>query len=121
MATTRGYTGSDNDLDYFERIFQSANINFLIGSGASLPAISILGNIENDLQQLIESENAPEYFRSAHIFLSDIWETTNILLNRNHPEQSHSEELKAKVQTTQNNYKKFLSSLEKILTKRRSG
>ncbi|MGX8841992.1 SIR2 family protein, partial [Klebsiella quasipneumoniae] len=39
MATYRAYYGQDRDREYFERIFQSANINFIIGSGASLPAI----------------------------------------------------------------------------------
>lgn len=121
MATQRGYIGSDADLDYFERLFQSANINFLIGSGASQPAISMLGNIENKLQQYIENENEANYFEEAERFLDDIWDTTNVLLNRSRSNQPHLEELKIKVQTAKNNYKNFINSLEKILTKRRSG
>ncbi|WP_228715104.1 hypothetical protein [Klebsiella pneumoniae] len=56
MATYRVYYGQDRDREYFERIFQSANINFIIGSGASLPAISVLGDIESELEALVRAE-----------------------------------------------------------------
>lgn len=68
MAVKRAYYGNDSDRDYLERIFQSANINFLIGSGASLPAIKVLGTIETDLQQLINDEQEDEYLRMAADF-----------------------------------------------------
>ncbi|MFQ6247219.1 hypothetical protein ACLMPP_22480 [Yersinia enterocolitica] len=57
MAVKRAYYGQERDRDYFERIFQSANIKFLIGSGASLAAISVLGNIEKEPQGYIRDEN----------------------------------------------------------------
>lgn len=68
MAVNRAYYGNEGDKDYFERVFQSANINFLIGSGASLPAIRVLGTIESDLQQLINDEMEEEYFDLAASF-----------------------------------------------------
>lgn len=36
--------------------FQSCNINFLLGAGTSFPAISTLGNIEIEVQELLENE-----------------------------------------------------------------
>jgi hypothetical protein len=45
MAVKRAYYGNENDRDYFERVFQSANINFLIGSGASMPVIFPLHSV----------------------------------------------------------------------------
>ncbi|CAG7610030.1 hypothetical protein AMUR21_04727 [Escherichia coli] len=82
MAVKRAYYGNDSDRDYLERIFQSANINFLIGSGASLPAIKVLGTIETDLQQLINDEQEDEYLRMAADFLSDVWLPHECMLKR---------------------------------------
>lgn len=68
MATYRAYYGQDRDREYFERIFQSANINFIIGSGASLPAISVLGDIESELEALIRAGKDDEYFSKSESF-----------------------------------------------------
>lgn len=68
MATYRAYYGQDRDREYFERIFQSANINFIIGSGASLPAISVLGDIESELEALVRAGNDDEYFSKSESF-----------------------------------------------------
>lgn len=40
-----------------KEIIQSANVNFLLGSGASKPFLPILGNIEFDINKAIEEEN----------------------------------------------------------------
>ena len=37
------------------KIIQSANLNFLIGSGCSFPAINPLGNIEREIDVLREN------------------------------------------------------------------
>jgi len=120
MAIKRAYYGSDGDRDYFERVFQSANINFLIGSGASLPAIQVLGSIENDLQNLIESEDENGYFEKSASFLDAVWCPHEYLLGRKSKTSSPAD-LPDKVKQTQVNYDKFLSSLERILTRRRTG
>ncbi|CDH20686.1 conserved hypothetical protein [Xenorhabdus bovienii str. kraussei Quebec] len=121
MATKRAYYGNDKDLDYLERLFQSANINFLIGSGASLPAISVLGNIEEELQQYIINENETQYSELASTFLKTIWDSMDFILNEGYEELSNSQELENNVIITKSNYQQFFSALEKILTKRRSG
>lgn len=116
MAIRRQYRGDEDDKEYFQRLFQSANINFLIGSGASQPAINMLGDIENNLQKLIEEENEPDYFGLAESFLSKIWDVTDTLLERNFFINIDP----TKIDTTKKNYINFIASLENILIKRRT-
>lgn len=120
MAVRRAYYGNDSDRDYFERVFQSANINFLIGSGASLPAIKVLGTIETDLQQLINDEQEEEYFRMAANFLSAVWLPHECMLERGNG-APFAPQVITNVECTRANYDAFMSSLEKILTRRRTG
>lgn len=120
MAVKRAYYGNDGDRNYFERVFQSANINFLIGSGASLPAISVLGTIENDLQQLINDEKEDEYFSMAASFLSAVWLPHEYILDRGNG-VAFPPPVINNVDYTRKNYDAFISSLEKILTRRRTG
>lgn len=120
MATKRAFYGQDNDRDYFERIFQSANVNFLIGSGASLPAISILGNIENELQELINSENEVGYFDKAAEFLHSVWIPHDYMLNSENT-VPFPESIINNTEIVRKNYSNFLSTLEKILNRRRTG
>lgn len=120
MAEMRAYYGSDGDKDYFERVFQSANINFLIGSGASLPAIQVLGNIETELQRLIEAEDEDGYFDHAAIFLGSVWRPHECLLGRKW-KGPVLPDLPDRLKHSQNNYDDFFSALERILTRRRTG
>lgn len=120
MAVKRAYYGNDSDRDYLERIFQSANINFLIGSGASLPAIKVLGTIETDLQQLINDEQEDEYLRMAADFLSDVWLPHECMLKRGYG-TPFAPQVITDLECTRANYDAFMSSLEKILTRRRTG
>ncbi|EMX2856511.1 SIR2 family protein [Yersinia enterocolitica] len=121
MAVKRAYYGQERDRDYFERVFQSANINFLIGSGASLPAISVLGNIEEELQCYIRDENENAYFSKSRSFLNTVWLANNILLNRSYSGIPYPPGSVEAVEKTKENYKYFLSSIEKILTRRKTG
>jgi hypothetical protein len=41
--------------DKIIRLFQSGNLNFILGSGASYPAIAIAGNIEKEIQTAIDT------------------------------------------------------------------
>ncbi|UXK11927.1 SIR2 family protein [Erwinia pyrifoliae] len=120
MAVKRAYYGNEVDKDYFERVFQSANINFLIGSGASLPAIKVLGTIENDLQELINEEREDDYFDVAAEFLSAIWLPHKCMLDCG-KYAPFAPLVISNVDATRKNYDAFISSLEKILTRRRTG
>ncbi|MCA1179583.1 MULTISPECIES: SIR2 family protein [unclassified Pantoea] len=120
MAVKRAYYGSEADRDYFERVFQSANINFLIGSGASLPAIRVLGNIETELQRLIEDENEDGYFEKAATFLGSVWRPHEKLLGHSTISPVPAG-LTDRLKQSQDNYDHFLTALERILTRRRTG
>lgn len=121
MALIRAYKKDDeNEREYFQRIFQSSNINFLIGSGASKPAINVLGDIEKELQNFIEKEDEESYFKVAEKFLTNIWSVIDSLLKRNKNIDLYDVKL-FQIDLTQNNYIKFISILENILIKRRTG
>lgn len=120
MAIKRAFYGNDGDRDYFERVFQSANLNFLIGSGASLPAIKVLGTIENDLQKLLEDEKEDEYFALAGHFLSQVWLPHDCLLERSYGVPFAPPVINS-VKISRENYDAFITSLERILTRRRTG
>lgn len=121
MAFLRAYYGQDRDREYFERIFQSANINFLIGSGASLPAIRVLGDIENELEALVRAGNDEEYFSKAEQFLESVWRATDVLLKRKRAYEDQLPALTGLVEDTHQNYTAFFHALEMLLTRRRSG
>lgn len=92
--------------------FQSCNINFLFGAGTSYPAISTLGNIENDVQELINNDKEPKANEILVDFLEKIYETTTKI---NLTEQSDS-----LIEQTKTNYKNFIFWLNKILLNRKN-
>ncbi|HFN0785998.1 TPA: SIR2 family protein [Klebsiella variicola subsp. variicola] len=117
----RAYYGQDRDREYFERVFQSANINFLIGSGASLPAIRILGDIEAQLEEHVRTGDDLAYFQQAGDFLTSVWQANDVLLDRTQKDTPHSQLTLANVALTRTYYSCFIHSLERILTQRRTG
>lgn len=91
---------------------QSGNLNFLIGSGASLPAIKTAGNIENKLDGLIKAKNQEEADREMIGFIEAIGATYKHLKE----EPIYSDE----IDETFNNYSNFISIIDKILFFRKS-
>lgn len=51
---------------------QSGNINFLLGSGASMPAIQVAGNIEEEINELIAAGETDDADSRALSFIEDI-------------------------------------------------
>lgn len=92
------------------KVLQSGHANFLIGSGASRPAIAVAGNIELYLNKLLE-EGAPEYEQKKFGFVRDIQISSNNLI-ANRPS--------AKDTTTILHYRDFLSAVVKILEERKT-
>ena len=94
---------------FLGRAYQSSHINFLIGSGASLPAIEAAGNVENDIQKLYEtgkSEYIDKANRKKYDFLLGVQKPTNLLI-RNEPCCNNSR--------TTVNYKRLLNGIAQIL------
>lgn len=90
---------------------QSGKINFLVGSGASLDAISTAGNIEKELDDLIAAGNVQQELERKFEFLAQIQTVTNKKID------AHSN---ADIEKTLNNYQNFLKILANLLTERKS-
>lgn len=94
---------------------QSANINFMIGSGASRPFLATLGSIEIWLTRLAEDlkSGSPEYsVVEASIYMA-FYEA---VIKPNHL----ISDLNANYIETKNNYKTFLAAWNGIMNKRNS-
>lgn len=70
----------DEIVKSLSRAFQSGYINFLIGSGASLPAIPIAGNVEREIANLFDGGKEDEGRLKMYEFLASILEPTNKLI-----------------------------------------
>jgi hypothetical protein len=94
-----------NFLDKLRREIQSANINFIIGSGCTTPAIPLLGNIENDVEKKIGEGKDDEAEALIFGYLEPFLEVTNKL--KNNPDDV--------AKTVLENYKSFLGNITQIL------
>ncbi|MCR9513933.1 hypothetical protein [Vibrio alginolyticus] len=70
--TIRFAPKDDNFKDYFTRIFQSSNVNFILGAGASNPAIIVAGNIEDQIQNLYNEGKIEEAKRKEYDFILQV-------------------------------------------------
>ena len=102
-----------------QKAVQSANLNFLIGSGCSLPAIKTLGNIEKDVQEKIKYNENEEADKLIFDFLKPFVENTNILIKDSFVDGCKLDN-QCDVLKTFNNYKKFIYAISKILFERKS-
>lgn len=97
-------------LDYkiLGKFVQSGHINFLIGSGASIPAISLVGDIETTIDKQLKSNDNNEADITALEFIEKIEEESKYV----------STNLKQK--ETLENYKKFLITVDYMLFERKN-
>lgn len=91
------------------RTFQSCNLNILLGAGASLPAINTLGNIENDIDQLLKDNKEKEAIKKSYNFLKNIYEQNTIF---NTDDEN--------IIITTKNYYNFVNLLYRILKNRKN-
>ena len=93
------------------RALQSARLNFLLGSGASVPAIPIAGQIEQDVARLFAEHQDGEAYRALSRFLKSVQDSTNALIQKTH--RPANEETAA-------NYIRFVALVDAILSERRT-
>lgn len=103
-------TGKRHIHSVIERAFQSANINLLIGSGASYPAIQLAGDIETEIDQLLKANQLEEADRKKCEFIRTVQSPTNQLI------EGRSD----KTHTTLNHYEQLLTTLTAILIRRKT-
>lgn len=92
------------------KAIQSANLNFLIGSGCTVPAIPPLGNIENDIQKLISEGKSDEAEILVFQFLKPFIEVT----------EKMGKDPDVNIKETEENYKTFLANIFQILFERKN-
>jgi len=105
-------TDKDKFIVNLQKGVQSANLNFLIGSGCSKPAISALGTIEKDIQSLLEEDKIDDAEKKTFEFLKPFVESTNQIVGNIELDENHHSTLK--------NYKSFIETIAKLLFERKS-
>ncbi len=90
---------------------QSGNLNFLVGSGASRPAIETAGDIETQINQLIEQGHAPEADLKALEFIESISKVHSDLITNT---------ASAAITETMGAYKDFVGVIDKVLFERKN-
>lgn len=98
-------------LELLGDLFQSANINLLLGSGASLPAVPLAGDLESDLNKLI-SANAQEEANLALLDFIVAIEEQNRGMQRG--------DLSDEVTESIDQYKSLIAAIDQILFARKS-
>ena len=93
------------------RLFQSGHINFLIGSGASCPAIATAGQIEQEIAKLFDGGKDEEAQRKLYEFLLSVQGPTNKLINGTDDKPNTA---------TLSGYRELLGIIENILLERRT-
>lgn len=99
------------------KAIQSANLNFILGSGASFPGINVLNNVEKEVTELFESGNENEAYYKLAVFLSEINRSNSMAFC---DASVDDKTLFDMVHNTINTYVKMLALVEKILTKRKN-
>jgi hypothetical protein len=107
--------GNDELLDRLKRLFQSGNINFLIGSGASMPAIPIMGNIEQELTNLykLDTPEAKQQAETKETAFKDSLKPAKDALTSDSP-------LNESFECVSGYYRDFLKMVETILRDRKN-
>lgn len=125
------YAEVDNQiiLNLLIRTFQSGNINFLIGSGASSPTIPIGGDIELEIYNLLEENKDDEANIKFYELLRSVQDPCNLLIEdtvslvkkvcEKEKEDSHTC-LKCTCKKTLLKYHDLLENVEGILLNRKT-
>lgn len=106
------------DIDKLKNIIQDCNLNFLMGSGLSVPFFSTLANVEILLENLNDSTKVTEDEREI-IRASILGKYFETVINRNSIIIDDTKTGTKKTKVLEN-YKNFLLSLNTIILKRKS-
>lgn len=111
MARELSLADTDAVRALLTRAFQSAHVSFLLGSGASAPAIPIAGPVEKEIGKLFADGDEDAATRRLCQFLATVQEPTNALIARaDRPE----------INETAANYEELIGVVDRLLSERRS-
>lgn len=96
--------------EYLGPYVQSGNINFLIGSGASCPAIKVAGTIEGTINELLKKNKEKEANQKCVDFIAEI--------SAVHEKMSKKSD--AEVVKVADSYNEFLAAVDRILFARKN-
>lgn len=112
MARVHTLTDASDDLKRtLTRSLQSAHINYLIGAGASSPAVPVAGTVEQEIAALYETNQEEEGRARMYGFLAGVQQPTNDLITGADSAQNAE---------TVKNYTDYIGIIEIILTERRT-
>ncbi|MCY7296475.1 SIR2 family protein [Alteromonas sp. a30] len=106
---------SDDFRDYLSRVFQSSNVNFLFGAGASNPAIKVAGDIEDKIQSLYNKGDKTQAEKTEYEFLIEIQRVCS-LLTLEPPCIAQEDNISGVLCS----YEKFLSIIQNTLQQRKN-
>lgn len=113
MARVHTLTDADSDRGIrriLTRSLQSGHINYLIGSGASCPAVPIAGSIEQEIAALYEAKKVNEGTAKMYDFIASIQGPTNELIAGTADN--------ADIAETVRDYTDYIGIIERILANR---
>jgi hypothetical protein len=107
------YLDSDAEIlrKSLSRSLQSGRINFLIGSGASLPSIPVAGTIEKEIADLLASGNEVQARSRKYEFIAGVQGPTNALIS-GAPNVNNTVSLEY--------YREYLEIIQNVLAERRT-
>lgn len=111
MAQTVGIQKVSDIVPILTPYFQSGRLNFLLGAGASASLINVLGNCENEINQLLADGKELEAYKKAYEFIKTI-----IIANKS----IYKKGLKQHELETLEYYKKFILNVDRILFRRKT-
>ena len=112
MARIHTLNDSNEDIKRaLTRSLQSAHINYLIGAGASFPAVPVAGSVEQEIAALYESNQEEEGRARMYGFLAGVQQPTNDLIDG---------AANAQNAMTVKNYADHIGIIEIILMERRT-
>jgi hypothetical protein len=105
-------TDKEKFIGNLQKGVQSANLNFIIGSGCSKPAIGTLGTTEKEIQSLLEEDKIEDAEKKTFEFLKPFVDSTSQIVGDTELDKEH--------QSTFDNYKSFIDTIAKLLFERKS-
>lgn len=109
------------NFDDFKKLWQNCHINYLIGSGSSMPFLNTLKDVENALTELQKVQNSSQGIENdilTHIEVSIKHYYFKKCMERNYDLLEIRDIVTENLKKTLRNYKDFFTSNHTILTKR---
>ena len=101
------------------KLFESGNVNFLIGAGASSPSMP-LSDIENKINEYLERDEELKAEEQKKSFLENLYSASNDLLKLKGHDHQGLKSRNCEISKALDSYITFLNCLKKILGERKS-